>query len=523
MQRLLFFAFYVFALVSVSAQTDSISIVAAAIKHNVAAINSRFASGTTEQGFGFVVGERDGILYLVTAGHVVMEEGADPGKENASKISIVFCENDLTYTASVRRATIQPFDFALLEMPKPSGYVWKADCLGSNPKANLKVGYIGRANDCYVPTDPTRGYINRVSLDRLFVDFNRLSRGTSGAPLIGPNGIIGMIISADQQANEEVLTIDRLRNEVTNEGKNSFRFGVKKGNFVVPEPTTPPIGADKNLVKVEGGKFKMGCIESRDGKCNEDETPAHEVSIKSFYLGKYEVTNTEYVEFLNAIAKEIKLDANLAYVSYKDRTIFDLFCLGKKGGCPNSGYIERIEYNPQLASNPFKIVPGYEQHPVVMVTMYGAQSYCNWLSTKTGKTYRLPTEAEWEFAARGGIKSKGYTYSGSNDWDEVSWSLDNSANLTHEIRLKDPNELGLYDMSGNVWEWCKDWYSKDYYKTSPANDPQGPPPPPSPTYKVLRGGAFGQVFGLNRNATRYSYDPNVPSGYFGFRVARNGE
>ena len=471
-----------------------------------------------------MVGEREGILYLVTAGHVVWDEGAEPGKEKAVKVTLRFCGSDREYSASVLKASIRPYDFALLELPKPKGYVWKADCLGSNPKANLKVGYIGRANDCYVPTEPAKGYINTVMMDQLSIDINGLKRGTSGAPLIGPDGIIGMVISSDNQAEAEALTIGRLREEATNNNRFSFRFGLKQGNF--PEspnlPTGENAGEDK-LVKVEGGKFKMGCIESRDGKCNEEETPAHEVSVKSFYIGKYEVTNTEYVQFLNAVAKEIKLDANLAYVSYKDRTIFDLFCRGQKGGCPGSGYVERIEYNPKLATNPFKVVPGYEQHPVVMVTMYGAQSYCNWLSTKTGKTYRLPTEAEWEFAARGGTKSKGYTYSGSNDWDEVSWSLDNSSNLPHAIGLKNPNELGLYDMSGNAWEWCKDWYSKDYYKTSPAADPQGPPPPPPPTYKVLRGGSFGQLFSFNRIATRYSYDPNVPTQYFGFRVARDGE
>jgi formylglycine-generating enzyme required for sulfatase activity len=156
-----------------------------------------------------------------------------------------------------------------------------------------------------------------------------------------------------------------------------------------------------------------------------------------------------------------------------------------------------------------------DTHPMVNINYNDANAYCNWLSEKTGKDYRLPTEAEWEFAARGGNNSNNYTYSGSNDLEEVGWSTDNSGSSTQACGRKKPNELGLYDLSGNVWEWCKDWYDSNYYSNSPSSNPRGPS---SGSDRVLRGGCWYYPATDCRVANRSYRDPTNRYIHYGFRV-----
>jgi formylglycine-generating enzyme len=144
-------------------------------------------------------------------------------------------------------------------------------------------------------------------------------------------------------------------------------------------------------------------------------------------------------------------------------------------------------------------------HPVIHVSWNDASEYCNWLSLKTGKSYRLPTEAEWEYAAKGGSQSRGYTYSGSNNAGDVAWCMENSGNETHPVGQKQPNELGIYDMTGNVWEWCSDWYGKDYYAGSPSNNPKGPS---TGWNRVYRGGSWGNDARYCRAARRNNRTPD---------------
>ena len=142
------------------------------------------------------------------------------------------------------------------------------------------------------------------------------------------------------------------------------------------------------------------------------------------------------------------------------------------------------------------------------------------LNKITGKQFRLPTEAEWEYAARGGNRSQGYKYSGSNNIDDVAWYWANSSNTTHPVGTKAPNELGLYDMSGNVWEWCSDWYSdwygSSYYSSSPSTNPTGPS---TGSDRVGRGGSWGSSAGYCRVSIRGSDDPGYRYSSIGFRLA----
>jgi len=266
-----------------------------------------------------------------------------------------------------------------------------------------------------------------------------------------------------------------------------------KVQFEVRASVTDPV--PDNMVLVQGGTFKMG---SRNGGI--DEKPVHSVTVSSFYISKYEVTNEEFCKFLNAYGSD-KVKSG----SYSGQTmIYDK----KSGSYPWGVYKSGSSWYP---------ISGYAKHPVIYVTWYGANEYCKWLSQTTGKTYRLPTEAEWEYAARGGVDTHGraYQYAGSNNIDDVAWYSSNSGNKTHPVGTKSPNSLGIYDMSGNVWEWCSDWYGS--YSSSSQTNPQGAS---SGSNRVRRGGGWNYHAAGCRVADRYSLTPTYSNDYLGFRVCQ---
>ncbi|MDX1939067.1 MAG: SUMF1/EgtB/PvdO family nonheme iron enzyme [Saprospiraceae bacterium] len=254
--------------------------------------------------------------------------------------------------------------------------------------------------------------------------------------------------------------------------------------IILPDP--PKLIVPDNLILVEGGTFKMG---SND---YDSEKPIHEVKLDSFYIGKYPVTFEEY----------------------------DAFCAATKRDKP--GDEKR----------------GRARRPVINVSWYDALAYCNWLSEQQNlqqvytindkniginwraNGYRLPTEAEWEYAARGGKKSKGYKYAGSNDLDKVAWYSANAGSQTHPVGEKDENELGIHDMSGNVWEWCWDWYDAKYYEQFKNRGVENPRGPDNGDTRVVRGGSWYSDDYICRSTDRNGFDPDIRLFILGFRYSR---
>ncbi len=219
-------------------------------------------------------------------------------------------------------------------------------------------------------------------------------------------------------------------------------------------------------VRVEGGSFVMGC-DGEGEDCYPDEKPAHKVTVNSFYIAKYEVTVQEYRDYCNKTGKPMPQE-------------------------PPYGW--------------------HDNYPIVYLTWQEAYDYAKYMGC------RLPTEAEWEYAAKGGKKSKGFKYSGSDNWDEVGWCYENSARQPNAVGVKAPNELGIYDMSGNAWEWCSDNYEVFYYENSASNNPKGPE---QGLGKVNRGGCFAFDYALMNTHHRRCLDANVRGTGTGFRLVKD--
>jgi formylglycine-generating enzyme required for sulfatase activity len=223
---------------------------------------------------------------------------------------------------------------------------------------------------------------------------------------------------------------------------------------------------DLTMVFVEGGTFTMGCTPEQGDDCLYNEKPAHSVTVSDFHIGKYPVTQRLWRQVMGD--------------------------------------------NPSDAKG--------NNLPVENVSWYDAQEFIKALNRQTGKKYRLPTEAEWEYAARGGNRSKGYKYSGSDNIDEVAWYVKNSGLKVKPVGAKKPNELGIYDMSGNVAETVNDSYGE--YSEEAETNPQGPSEPMSPyDYGIVfRACGSGASAERCRVASRY-HTPRDDSRWGGFRLA----
>ena len=231
-------------------------------------------------------------------------------------------------------------------------------------------------------------------------------------------------------------------------------------------------GVSFTMVFVEGGTFTMGATPEQGYEDQDDDMPAHRVTLGDYYIGQTEVTQELWHAVMGNNPSNFK-------------------------GC---------------------------KHPVECVSWNDCQQFISRLNSLTGQRFRLPTEAEWEYAARGGNQSQGYKYSGSNFCDNVAWNDENAGDGvgvdspdygTHDVATKSPNELGIYDMSGNVCEWCQDWYNEDYYSRSPQSNPMGPS---SGSERVFRGGGWFNAAGGCRVAYRPCYAPDDRDNDLGLRL-----
>ena len=221
-------------------------------------------------------------------------------------------------------------------------------------------------------------------------------------------------------------------------------------------------GVTFKMIYVEGGTFQMGATPEQGSEAFSYEKPVHSVTLSSYHIGETPVTQALWTAVMGNNPSELKGD-NL---------------------------------------------------PVETVTWDDCQKFIQKLNQLTDKKFRLPTEVEWEYAARGGKHHSPYKYAGSNSLDEVAWYVGNSGGATHSVKTKKPNALGIYDMSGNVWEWCEDWYGA--YSYSAQTDPKGPA---SGSYRVPRGGSWFIIAGSCRVSYRINRTPGYRYNNVGFRLA----
>ena len=268
---------------------------------------------------------------------------------------------------------------------------------------------------------------------------------------------------AEEQKQKLTAEVERLKKE--KETPMTATPRLTDGYATLPSKTytDPTIGME--FVLVPGGCFQMG---DPFGDGNSNEKPVHEICVDSFYMGKYEVTQGEYQSITSSNPSEFE------------------------GG----------------------IFGDSKRHPAEKVSWNDTQNFIRLLNGKTGNKYRLPTEAEWEYTARSGGKNE--KYSGSNDLDAVALDRKKSGKSTHPVGQKQPNGFGLYDMTGNVYEWCGDMYDDRYYSNSLKSNPEGPLYGSS---RVIRGGGWNGNPGLMRTTFRRGKDPNFSNNDIGFRLA----
>jgi formylglycine-generating enzyme required for sulfatase activity len=267
-------------------------------------------------------------------------------------------------------------------------------------------------------------------------------------------------------------------------GEYVFELVVNDG-FLDSEPDSVVVVVlPLKMVLIPEGTFLMGS-ETKDERYK-DERPIHEVNLSPYYIGVYEVTNAEYKEFCDATGRPYPLNP--------------------------------LFYDPETFEPIDNYFLDYPNHPVVNVSWSDAVAYCEWLSEEHWGKYRLPTEAEWERAARGGLEGKKYPWGDEITQEKANYD-ESLIFMPIEVGSYEPNAFGLYDVVGNVCEWCEDWYSETYYKECKEKGiVDDPPGPESGINRVYRGGSFFDADKNCRVSTRFRGEPDLPLDHIGFRV-----
>jgi sulfatase modifying factor 1 len=340
-------------------------------------------------------------------------------------------------------------------------------------------------------------------------------------------------------------------------------FALMAAQWLTTDPCIP-----NDMAYIPNGEFQMGDSFSEGGS---NELPVHTVTVDSFYMGKYEITNRQYCDYLNsAWPGQIKVVSGIVYAASDSGNSYR-YC-----DTSTSSSYSQIAYSGDVFSVRTKNGRDMSNDPMVQVSWYGAAAYCNWRSQQAGKEqcynlstwtcdfskhgYRLATEAEWEYAARGGLSGRRFPWGNdiyhtqSNYYSSTSYSYDKGPTRNYHPLWNDgiypytspvgffdgtmkykanynwpgsatsyqttsgANSYGLYDMAGNVWEWCNDWYSSSYYSSSPTNNPTGPTGPITGFFRVIRGGYWNNDAHYCRVAYRISLYPNGRHDGIGFRI-----
>jgi formylglycine-generating enzyme required for sulfatase activity len=279
--------------------------------------------------------------------------------------------------------------------------------------------------------------------------------------------------------------------------------------IVSPQIQAQPLSINKpEMILVQGGTFLMGCRIStpRDvddlQKSFEDKAkPAFYAKVDSFYISKYEITVQQFADFVKATA----------YITEAEQKGSSVAILSSGANLKKTNDINwrfNVSGTEKLSDKDYAL-------PVVYISWNDAKAYCDWLSSVTHEIYRLPKEAEWEYSAKGGNKSKGYRYSGSDSINKVGWCGNNSGFCLHTIGQKASNELGIFDMTGNVQEWCLDWYGA--YLPKEQNNPTGPA---DGTLKVIRGSSWFFLKNCHDIVYRSPVEPYYSSAQIGFRIVK---
>ena len=249
-----------------------------------------------------------------------------------------------------------------------------------------------------------------------------------------------------------------------------------------------------NMVSIKGGTFKMGGRFT--GADLKKDHYMHNVTVNDFTLSKYDVTIQQFKNFINATGYQTEAE-KMGYSNVWNGTV------AKKNN---------VNWQCKIDGTPYDVTD-FDKYPVANISYNDALAFCIWLSDVSGKKFRLPTEAEWEFAAKGGDHNSNYKYSGSDNINEVGWCLSNSESIVHPIGILKPNVLGLYDMTGNVLQFCSDWYDADYYGQKISDNPQGPL---SGLGRVCRGG--GAVYTAEKCLNFWRLYSDGIFSFQGFRI-----